>query len=145
MNKVLSTLVVLCLTLSVGFSQKQYGELIDSLQTELAAAKEDSTKLNVLVTMLTEYITYKPQEGLTYRDVALELANKSNRKINIARVKDKIGRLYWQTGKFDEAYKYHFDALDIYKEVGDKHAEANVLIWIGQDYLNDNKYAEAGN
>ncbi len=73
-----------------------------------------------------------------------KLQIKSIRKSGIARAKDKIGRIYWRIGKFNEAYKYHFDALNIYNEVGDKYARNYVLVEIGQDYLNDTKFDEAG-
>ena len=143
MNKLLSIIVVLFLVQYDSYSQKKNRELVDSLQTELVKAKEDSTKLNLLVAMLAEYAIYKPAEGLTYQQAALDLAGKTNREIYIARVKDKIGRLYWQTGKFSEAYKYHFAALDIYEALGDTYARNYVLVEIGQDYLNDTRYDEA--
>lgn len=46
-------------------------------------------------------------------------------------------------GKFSEAYQYHFTALGIYNETGDKYARNMVLVEIGQDYLNDTKFDEA--
>jgi two-component system, sensor histidine kinase PdtaS len=125
-------------------SQRQK-HLVDSLRVLFSTVKEDTSKMNVLVKMLAEYSTFKPAEGLTYFDTAFKLAAKTNRKIDLARVNDKIGRLYWQTGKFSEAYKYHFAALDIYEAEGDKQARNYVLVEIGQDYLNDTKYDEAKN
>jgi hypothetical protein len=75
--------------------------------------------------------------------VALALADRVGSKAGIGRIKDKIGRLYWATGKFDEALQYHFEALDIYNETGNKLAGNYVLIQIGQDYLNGTKFDKA--
>ena len=125
------------------FSQTTSQRQIDSLKLELSKAKQDSTKLHLMLSMMAVYERFKPEEGLSYQKVALEIAGKSNQKINVGRVKDKIGRMYWQMGKFSEAYKYHFDALDIYSEAGNNYARNYVLIEIGQDYLNDTKFDEA--
>lgn len=60
-----------------------------------------------------------------------------------AKIKDKIGRLHWRMGNFDEALKNHFEALHIYHQAGNKYGEGNILLAIGQDYLDDGKYVEA--
>jgi two-component sensor histidine kinase len=144
MKKIFSIITVLFLFQRAVFSQTRYQAQIDSLKSALTNAKEDSIKLNLIISVMTIYERYKPEEGLTYQKSALEIAYKINKKIGIARVKDKIGRMYWRIGKFNEAYKYHFDALNIYNEVGDKYARNYVLVEIGQDYLNDTKFDEAG-
>jgi two-component sensor histidine kinase len=144
MKKFFSIITVLFFFRHPAFSQTRYQAQIDSLKSALTNAKEDSIKLNSIVSMLAIYERYKPEEGLTYRQEALGIANRINQKISIARVKDKIGRLYWNTGKFNEALKYHFDALAIYNEAGDKYARNHLLVEIGQDYLNDTRFDEAG-
>jgi two-component system, sensor histidine kinase PdtaS len=126
------------------FSQTRYRAQIDSMKLALTNAKEDSTRLNLMVNMMAVYEHYNAEEGLTYEKQALEIANKVNQKIGTARVKDKIGRMYWRTGKFNEAEKYHVEALNRYNEVGDTYARNYVLVEIGQDYLNDTKFDEAG-
>jgi tetratricopeptide (TPR) repeat protein len=143
MKKIVAVIIVFLFYHST-FSQIRYQAQIDSLKLALTNAKEDSIKLNLMVNMMAIYDHYKPEEGLTYEKQAMEIANKINQKIGIARAKDKIGRIYWRIGKFNEAYKYHFDALNIYNEMGDKYARNYVLVEIGQDYLNDTKFDEAG-
>jgi two-component sensor histidine kinase/tetratricopeptide (TPR) repeat protein len=125
------------------FSQK-YQERIDSLKAVMTANLDDSLKVNLYVEMLTVYDYFNPEEGLAIQNKALELAESTGSRISIARIKDRIGRLYWRTGKFKQAYKYHFDALDTYADVGDTKAQVNTLIWIGQDFINDNIYDKAG-
>lgn len=144
MKKFFSIFAIFILLQCTGFSQAKYQEGLDSLHIELAKAKEDSTKLNLLLGILSIHDVHKPNEGLTYKDEALEIARKCNSKIGIARVNDKIGRIYWRVGKFDSAYVYHFAALHTYENVGDKYARDYVLIELGQDYLNDTKFDKAG-
>src|SRR5580698_6882362 len=127
MKKIVAIIIVFLFYHS-SFSQTRYQAQIDSMKLALTKAKEDSIRLNLMISMMAIYERYKPEEGLTYQKPALEIANKINQKIGIARAKDKIGRMYWRIGKFNEAYKYHFDALNIYNEVGDKYARNYVLV-----------------
>jgi two-component sensor histidine kinase/uncharacterized protein HemY len=143
-RKIFSILMTLTVLQHPGFSQTRYQQQIDSLKRVLAITATDSSKLNVLVSLLSIYTLYKPEEGVTFKETALQLAAASNKKINIAIVNHKIGRIYWKMGKFKDAYTYHFIALDNYTEAGDKKARNKVLVEIGQDYLNDTKFDEAG-
>ncbi|MEO5890313.1 MAG: tetratricopeptide repeat protein [Ferruginibacter sp.] len=144
MKKTSSFILALLLFPCTGVSQTKYQLQTDSLKLELAKAKADSTQIKLLLDLLSIYALYKPEEGIGYKDTALKIAAKTNKRINVGRVNDKIGRLYWSMGKFSDAYKYHFTALDIYNETGDKYARNYVLVEIGQDYLNDTKFDEAG-
>jgi len=143
MKKIALIIAALLLVQYAGFSQTKYKEQVDSLESELTKATEDTTRFNLLLDLLSVYSLYKPWQGIIYKDTALKLAAKTNKKINLARVNHKIGRIYWGMGKFSEAYKYHFTALDLYNETGDKYARNKVLIEIGQDYLNDTRFDEA--
>ena len=145
MKKIFQFIAVFFLLQHPAFSQTKYQAQIDSLKLELANAKEDSTKLNLFASLLSVYALYKPQEGITYKDSALQIVVRTNSKRDVAKINDKIGRIYWQLGKFSEAYKYHFTALDIYNKTDDKYARNHVLVEIGQDYLNDTRFDEARN
>ena len=119
MKKIFQFIAVFFLLQHPAFSQTKYQAQIDSLKLELANAKEDSTKLNLFASLLSVYALYKPQEGITYKDSALQIVVRTNSKRDVAKINDKIGRIYWQLGKFSEAYKYHFTALDIYNKTDD--------------------------
>ena len=123
--------------------KKTEREKIDSLLTSLAKSKEDTTRVNLYLAVMKAHIYYNTQEGLAYQKPALELAQKLNWNMGVANVKDKAGRLYWRLGKFDDAIKNHFEALNVYTQTRDKFAEGFVLIEIAQDYLDNGKYAEA--
>jgi two-component sensor histidine kinase/uncharacterized protein HemY len=143
MKKIVLIIALFLLFEYTGFSQTRYQAQIDSLNIAWTKATTDSTRLNLLLDILSIYTLYKPGEGIIYKDSALKIAARTNKRINIARVNHKIGRIYWGMGKFSEAYQYHFTALNIYNEMGDKYARNKVLIEIGQDYLNDTRFDEA--
>jgi len=143
MKRTLSIFIILVVIQQQTFSQR-YKERIDSMLTVFSKAKEDSNKVNLLAELLGLYSVYQPRTGLTYRDSALALVARVGNKTGIARIKDKIGRLYWATGKFDDALKYHLEALELYNLAGNKPERNYVLIEIAQDYLNATKFDEAG-
>lgn len=78
-----------------------------------------------------------------YVQPALELANKTNWNPGTARIKNRVGRLYWRLGNFNEALEQHFEALNIYTKDGDKIGEGRILLAIGQDYLDKGDYGDA--
>ena len=124
-----------------GYTQKRGQEQIDSLLTKLSKANEDTTKVNLFAAIMAAHVYYKTEEGLVYQKPALELAQKLNWKMGVAKVKDRTGRLYWRMGKFDAALKNHFEALAIYEKAGDNY-RAYVMVEIAQDYLDNGKYDE---
>jgi two-component sensor histidine kinase len=142
MKKLLSIFIILIVFQQQVFSQR-YQQRIDSMLAIYTKAREDSNKVNLLFHILGIYSLYQPRTGLTYEESALALANRVGNKIGIGRIKDKIGRLYWATGKFDTAIKYHLEALDIYIDADNKNARNYALIELGQDYMDGTKFDEA--
>lgn len=125
------------------YAQKSGKAYVDSLLTEFAKIKEDTTKVKLFAAIMYAHVYYKPEEGLTYQKAALELAQKINWKPGIAKIKDNAGRLHWRMGNFTEALKNHFEALSIYIQTANKYGEGFVLVEIAQDYLDNGKYDEA--
>jgi two-component sensor histidine kinase/tetratricopeptide (TPR) repeat protein len=123
-------------------AQKKGKFLVDSLLSVLAGMKEDTTKVNMYFDLMSAYVYYKPEEGLTYQAAALDLATKTRWKIGIAKIKDRIGRLNWRKGNFSEALKYHNEALEAYQQTNYPYGRY-ILIEIAQDYVDDGKYAQA--
>jgi two-component sensor histidine kinase/Tfp pilus assembly protein PilF len=143
MKKFFLIVAVLLLFSPAGFAQKIDPKTIDSLLALLKKAKDDSTKLNLYEAIINGHVNYKPQEGLGYQQAALELAKKLKSKSGTAMIKYRIGRIHWRMGNFDEALKNHFEVLDIYTQAGNKQNEGNVMVAIGQDYVDNGKYEEA--
>ena len=126
-----------------GYSQRADRKLADSLHALLPNAKEDSAKVKLYDEIMRAHVYYKPEEGLTFIKAALELANKLNWKAGVAKIKHRVGRLYWRMGNLNEAISNHIEALELYKQTGNKNAAGRVLIEIGQDYLDNGKLDEA--
>ncbi len=143
MKKIFSHFALLFLFQHAGYAQKSDAEIVDSLLTQLSKAKEDSNKLILLGKIMQAHVYYKTEAGLTYQKEALDLAEKSGWKPGLAKIKDQVGRLYWRLGNFSEALKNHFEALDIFTQINNKYDIGEVLVAIGQDYLDNGKYAEA--
>ncbi|MEO7310589.1 MAG: histidine kinase dimerization/phosphoacceptor domain -containing protein [Chitinophagaceae bacterium] len=143
MKKLLFLLLAGLLLHHSDYAQKTEQQKIDSLLTRLAKSKEDTTRVNLYLAVMKAHVYYNTQEGLAYQKPALELAQKLNWSMGVAKVKDRAGRLSWRLGKFDDALKNHVEALNVYTQTGDKFAEGFVLIEIAQDYLDNGKYAEA--
>jgi two-component system sensor histidine kinase UhpB len=142
MKKQFLFLVLVLLFLQTGYAQKSDQAKIDSLLSALKKANEDTLKLDILVEVMNAHISFKPQDGLKYETIGLELAQKANWPIGKAKIIDRIGRLNWRIGNFDKALKNHLEALDIYTRAGDVRKN-HVLVEIAQDYLIDRKYDPA--
>lgn len=142
-KKIFSCLFLLLLFQQTVCAQRADQKIVDSLLALLPNAKEDTAKVNLLAEIMLAHIYYKPEKGLTYNRPALELVQKLNWKSGVAKIKHRAGRLNWRLGNFDEALKNHLEALELYKQTGNKHEEGRVLIEIGQDYFDNGKLAEA--
>ena len=123
-------------------AQKKGKFRVDSLVAALAGMKEDTIKVNLYFQIMDAYVYYKPAEGLSYQTAALDLATKTGWKIGVAKIKDRIGRLHWRMGNFSEALKYHNEALEVYQQTNDAYSRY-ILVEIAQDYVDDDKYAQA--
>ncbi len=143
MKTLLSLLFCLLFFRNSGLGQKTERELIDSLVVVLAASKADTTRLNLYAEIIYRHVNYQPKEGLVYVQPALDLAKKTNWNPGTARIKNRVGRLYWRLGNFNEALQQHFEAFNIYTKDGDKIGEGRILLAIGQDYLDKGDYGEA--
>jgi hypothetical protein len=72
-------LFFLLLVTSFSFGQKKEGQaLIDSLLVELPKMKEDTLKVNLLISLSKEYTKSKNSEALINAQKALELTKKIN-------------------------------------------------------------------
>lgn len=124
-------------------AQRPSSAVLDKLLSQLAQAKDDTTRIIVLSSLATSHVYYDQETGLDYADQALQLSDSIGWQKGIAVSKTAAGRLYWRKGKFEEALKNHFAALSIYQQLGDKYQSAQLLTFIGQDYGDNGQYTEA--
>lgn len=141
-QKFISFFILLFFIQHNGSAQKTDKDVIDSLLRLMPAAKEDSAKVNLYAQLMLFHVYYKPEEGVLLSQQALKLAQKLNWKPGVAKIKHRTARLYWRLGQFEKALTYHNEALELYKQAGNKHAQGRVLIEIGQDYLDNGQLDE---
>jgi class 3 adenylate cyclase len=137
------TLVWMLLVCGAVSAQRPSSAALDKLLSQLAGAKDDTTRVIVLSSLANSFIYYDQETGLRYASQALQLADSIGWQKGIALAKTAAGRLYWRKGKFDDALKNHFDALSIYRQQGDQYQTASLLTFIGQDYGDNGQYTEA--
>jgi signal transduction histidine kinase len=117
MNKALFLMVVIACIVKLSFCQTQGQEKIDSLFTILTTAKEDSSKVNILIVLAYEFADNNPDTAVYFCNEALTLARKLNDKMEIADVHIVMGRVFINLGKYKEALKNFNDALKLSEEL----------------------------
>lgn len=78
-------------------------ELIDSLQTILLKAKEDTTKINILNAIAWEFKSKDPDVSIYYARQSLKISQKIKYEIGEAESYLLIGTAYSNSGKTDDA------------------------------------------
>lgn len=124
----------LCLLFLPSLSFGQQAK-IDSLQTALASAK-DTTKVNLLLEMSTQYISSDQTKAIDYATQAKELAEKSNFPKGTAYAYKNIGLAYYMQGKYTEVLSHWQRSLKIFVAMGDQLGMSNILNNIGAVYFN---------
>lgn len=133
MNKYLFFFLINVFWGNICFSQKQ--GTIDSLQTLLKTAREDSTKVNLLNDLSWELISIGDYtKAAEQANEALQLSEKINSKKDIALSLNSIGIIYWYQGDYPKALEYEYKVLKISEEIGDKRRIAGSLNNIGNIY-----------
>ncbi len=128
-------------------AQLQGQNRIDSLLGQLPKVNEDTNKVKLLIDLSHTYYSINPDEGLRFGQQALALAEKLEWKKGVANACRTIAGNYGY-GKSDyaTALKYSLQALDQFKEIGDKLGTARILSdigvihWYQANYPNALKY-----
>ncbi|MBI3501956.1 MAG: tetratricopeptide repeat protein [Bacteroidetes bacterium] len=117
---------------------------IDSLQTILKTAKEDTNKVTIL-NELCRQLWQKGQYDTAYihAENAKRLSEKINFKTGLADAYNNMGTICKSKGDYKEAIKYHLLALQIRKEIGNKKGIAASYNSIGLVYSHEGNYPDA--
>ncbi len=128
-----------------------YSHVIDSLNKLLKKEKEDTSRVNILSDLSTQFLNLGEYE--TAKDYILQaelLSKKINYKKGIAISQNKLGTVYLYKNDYKQAMDYYFAALKKRNELGNKKDIANTLSNIGivysrlMDYTNAFKYIYKG-
>jgi len=120
---------------------------IDSLLRQLPKANEDTNKVKLLIDLSHTYYSINPDEGIRFGKEGLALAQKLDWKKGIGNACRTIAGNYGY-GKSDyaPALEYSLQALQQFKEIGDKLGTARILSdigvihWYQANYPNALKY-----
>lgn len=142
-----ASLLVIILAFTFRMSgQTQEQARIDSLVIELSKAKEDSGKINTLISLSKEIKTEGDYaKAIQYASDALALAQKIDFKKGAAMAYNALGIIDEEQGRYDEALKNHNAALEIAEKTGDKKNIADAYNGIGNVYNDEGKYTETLN
>ena len=121
-------LFVWLLAILVPFTiRAQKAEKIERLKSELTRATTDTAQIRILLTIAMTYEGYQMDSAMTYALKTLEKSVKINDPKGRADAMLHIGRLKRDQNKEVEALNHMFDALKLYREIGDNVQIANSL------------------
>ncbi len=126
--------------------QEGNSPVIDSLETLLRNKSTlDSQKVDLQNKIGYEYWIIDPNKSEQYGNQALELAKLLQYKKGEAFANRVVGVAHWARGNFDLAFKFLFDATDLYQQLNDKLGIANTILNTGMVYNDQSNYRQAEN
>ncbi|MET0394436.1 MAG: tetratricopeptide repeat protein [Chitinophagaceae bacterium] len=138
MKKITATLLLLaCLT--AAHSQRQ---VIDSLNRMLTAAKDDTTRANILIDVGRYYSFSKPDSGLLLVHQGLELSRRAGYLKGQANGLNMEGIIYYKTGNYPRALSSLLSALQINEKRKDQLSIAKNLGNIAGIYADQGDYRQ---
>src|SRR4051812_30642213 len=102
--------ILIFINSSALIAQENY---VDSLQRQLAYAKNDSTRVALLSDLWIYYATAQPAKAMMYAEQALRLSQKNNYKKGEFEALLDIAFTFNRQGDFPQAYKHVLNALRI--------------------------------
>jgi adenylate cyclase len=98
-------------------AQNQGQKKTDSLLSVLKSGKPDTSKVNTLIDIANEFRFVNPDTSVYFANKAIQLAEKINFKIGIARGYGMIGFALMNLGDYEEAMKYCNDAIKLNEQL----------------------------
>ncbi len=122
------------------FSQSTHK--IDSLESELKKVI-DTSKVNVLNALSSEYRKKSPAKALEFSSAALVLSQKIDFKKGIGNAYSTMGAVYFVNGDYNKALDQYSKSLNIRESIDDKKGMASSLNSIGNVNINQGNYEKA--
>jgi two-component system, sensor histidine kinase PdtaS len=123
---------------------------VDSLKSEIARNGINDTVKTHLLLQLCYYSSNNPVQGIIYGKQALDLAQKTGRKVHQAYAFGYIGMLESRMGNSLQSVEAYVHSANIFRELGEVHQEGYALSSIGTafqlqgDMVNALKYLRQG-
>ena len=118
MRKTISLIIVL-FTLLHSLNRNIYAQkaVLDNLLIELQKAKEDTNKVNVLISLSLELQHSYPDSSIYYAEKGLSLAKRLNYKKGEADLFNNMGNINRDQGNYDQAISSYQNAIGIFTEL----------------------------
>ncbi len=100
---------------------------IDSIKKVISGSKEDSSKVNSLLSLSRLFFSISPQEAINYATEAKDLAMKINLHKDLAYAYKNIGIGYYMQANYVESLENYNKSLAIFDSLDDKVGVANIL------------------
>ncbi len=137
MKKITST-ILFAFVWSIGFTQskQQVDSLLKLLNTEIA----DTTKLKVYTKIGNYYIDNNTDKAIEYFKNAINLSEKLNLNLAVAKNQNNIGYCYLLKGDFDKSLDYYFQSVRIFEKIKDSSRLAYAFMSIADVYFKNNDF-----
>lgn len=116
--------------------QAQTDPVSDSLKLLIGSAREDTTKVNLLIELTTSLSRVDPDQALVYGNEAWDLSQSLNFPSGEAMALKYIGMSYYGMGNYIETLKYWQLSLDAFKSYGNLIGVSNIENNLGAIYFN---------
>lgn len=136
---------LLCLFIIGNFvyAQEPKNIIVNQLKKELQKTTVDTTKINFLNEIASNYKYNNAQEGLKYGEKALLLSQKINWKKGIAQANETLGICHQNLSNYSQALDYFQKALPLYEQMHEQSSVAATLKNIAFVYTAQKKYSIA--
>ncbi|TKK69332.1 DUF2225 domain-containing protein [Ilyomonas limi] len=134
-----------CIILALLYAAKGYSQdaETDSLLQIVAKGKDDSLKVNALISLTVSNYQSSPGKALEYANKAKDLAIKLNFKSGEAYAYKWLGIIENYQGNYYEALVHSNTSLNIFKTLGDKAGTSNLLNNLGAFYADKDENSRA--
>ncbi len=112
----------------------QNQKYIDSLLVKLNTTENDTSKVNLLNKIASDFYYVNPENIFEYADQALELSKDISYEKGIAEAYNNLGIYYRSKGIYDLAIDYFFNSIEIMEEINDKSGIARCYNLFGIIY-----------
>ena len=121
-NKFTTTILSCLLVVStIVYGQNEYSQSIDSLKAKLKKTTVDTTKINLLNKISSNYFYTNPKEAIKYANTALKLAEQKKWVKGIALSCDNLGVCQWVLADYPKAMTYFNKSLLYYQSLKDQN------------------------
>ncbi|MEO6759690.1 MAG: tetratricopeptide repeat protein [Saprospiraceae bacterium] len=108
--------------------------VIDSIQRQLAGAKDDSARWYYTLELSAKYHGTNFDSARMYGERSLELAGDLGKGLCKAMSINTLGAVYWRKGDYETALKYYFEAARLAEACGAPKLHSTALANIGLLY-----------